>query len=157
MIHVAQQRPANPVRLTLASPLGQDIDGAWWPRTARMTRELPELVAIMCKCLGEIAGIKVNWSSLERPPDLNSFGWEGRHQHIMTIGGRYGCANLLIVPHLTSTALAVMVLRRAADLPIEASHRDTQAFRTADCIVRAARGESALGTPRLTRGRHEQS
>jgi hypothetical protein len=106
--------------------------------------------------LGEIVDIKVNWSSLERAPDLNSFGWEGRHQHVMTISGRSGRANLLIVPHLTNTALAVMVLRRAADLPIEPAHRDTQAFRTADCIVRAARSESALAATRLPRRLRKQ-
>jgi hypothetical protein len=27
------RRPASPVRLTLASRLGDKIDGAWWPRT----------------------------------------------------------------------------------------------------------------------------
>jgi Family of unknown function (DUF5994) len=154
MIRGVGQRPASPVRVTLAARLGHDIDGAWWPRSGRMARELPELVAVLCTCLGEIIDIKVNWSSLERPPDLNSFGWEGKRPHVMTISGRNACANLLIVPHVTSTALAVMVLRRAADLPIEPAHRDTQAFRTADCIVRAAQGASALGAPHLTRELH---
>src|SRR6202007_3217020 len=36
------RRSASPVRLTLAPRLGNKIDGAWWPRTALISRELPE-------------------------------------------------------------------------------------------------------------------
>jgi hypothetical protein len=140
-----QRRPSRPVRLTLASTLGRNIDGAWWPRTGPMARELPELIAVLGSRLGEIIDIKVNWSSSQGPVKLDWYGWEGKHQPVMTISGRNGRANLLIVPHRTSTALAVMVLRRAADLPIDPAHRDTQAFQTADWIVRAARTESAVG------------
>jgi hypothetical protein len=135
------QRLASPVRLTLASRLGNEIDGAWWPRTGQISRELRELVSVLDARLGQIIDINVNWSSLQRPPDLNWDGWRGIHQHVMTVTGRDARANLLIVPHRTSTALAVLVLRRAADLPIYAAHRDSRAFQTADCVVRAARGE----------------
>lgn len=144
----AERSAESPVRLTLAPQLGHDIDGAWWPRTARMARELPELIAVLGTRLGEINDIKVNWSSLQGQPKFDSYGWEGKHQHVMTISGRSGRANLLVIPHQTSTALAVMVLRLAADLPISPQHRDTQACRTADCIVRAARHQCELSGPR---------
>jgi uncharacterized protein DUF5994 len=136
------RRLASPVRLTLASRLGNEIDGAWWPRTGVISRELPELVSVLDARLGPIIDINVNWSSLQRPPDLNWDGWRSIHQHVMTVGGRDARANLLIVPHRTGTALAVLVLRRAAGLPIYPAHRDSRAFQTADCIVRVARGES---------------
>ena len=138
----ATRRLASPVRLTLASRRGDKIDGAWWPRTGQISREMPELVSVLDVRLGQIIEIKVNWSSLQRPPDLNWDGWQGIHQHVMTLRGRDARAKLLIVPHRTGTALAVMVLRRAARLPIYAAHRDSRAFETAECIVRVARGET---------------
>jgi hypothetical protein len=61
MISAARERhPGSPVRVTLASRLGHDIDGAWWPRTARMARELPELIAVLGTRLGEITHVGVN-------------------------------------------------------------------------------------------------
>ena len=137
----AVRRLAGPVRLTLATQLGRDIDGAWWPHTGRISRELPDLVSVLGLRLGDILKIDVNWSSLEGPPDLNWHGWRGKHQHVMTILGSAGLAHLLVVPYLTRSALAVMVLRRAAGLPIDAAHHDSVAFQTADSIVRVAGGE----------------
>lgn len=131
----------SPVRLTLASQLGNEIDGAWWPRTGLISRELPELVSVLDVRLGRVIDINVNWSSLQRQPDLNWDWWQGIHPHIITVCGRDARATLLIVPYRTGTALAVMVLRRAAGLPIYPVHRDSRAFRTAECIVRMARGE----------------
>ena len=86
-----------------------------------MARELPELIAVLGTRLGEITDVGVNWSSSQRPPNIDSYVGKAKHQHVMTISGRNGSATLLIVPHGTSTALAVMVLRRAAGLPIEPS------------------------------------
>jgi hypothetical protein len=99
------------------------------------------LVSVLDVRLGQIIDINVNWSSLQRQPDLNWDWWQGIHPHIMTVGGRDARAKPLIVPHRTATALAVMVLRRAPGLPIYAARRDSQAFQTAECIVRVARGE----------------
>jgi Family of unknown function (DUF5994) len=136
------RRPTSPVRLTLASRLGNQIDGAWWPRTRLISRELHELVYVLDVRLGRIIDINVNWSSLQRQADVNWDWWQGIHPHIMTVGGRDARAKLLIVPYRTGTALAVMVLRRAAGLPIYPVHRDSRAFETAECIVRVARGET---------------
>ena len=69
----------------------------------------------------------------------------------MTLTGTRAQANLLVVPWRTSTALAVMVLRQAAALPILPMHLGTPACRTADDIVRAARAEcAARATPAAT-------
>ena len=135
------RRLASPIRLTLASRLGSEIDGAWWPRTGLISRELPELISVLDVRLGRIFDINVNWSSLQCPPDLNGLGWRDLHQRVMMVGGRNARANLLIVPHRTGAALAIMVLRQAAGLPIASAHRDSRAFQTADRIVRVARGE----------------
>jgi len=142
------RRSACPVRIALASPLGGAIDGAWWPR-ASLAVELPELVEALHRPLGEILDIRVNWSTTEAAPDLSSMtsyamsmpGWRYSRQRLMAVCGRRAQARLLIVPHLTSAALGLMVLRRAAGMPVPDSH--SAVFQTADCVVRAAQADSA--------------
>jgi Family of unknown function (DUF5994) len=146
------RRSASPVRLTLAPRLGNKIDGAWWPRTGLISRELPELISVLDVRLGQIIDINVNWSSLQRQPDLNWDWWQGIRPHVMTVSGHDARAKLLIVPHRTSTALAVMILCRAAGLPIYAAHRDSRAYRTAECILRVARGETMFEVRHSRRG-----
>jgi Family of unknown function (DUF5994) len=145
------RRLASPVRLTLAVELGKGLDGAWWPHTASVARELPDLIGALSARLGEIVDISVNWSSLEGQPDLDTVKRAGMadpvrvisHQRLMMITGSQCSANLLVVPCRTSSALASMVLRHAATLDIVAAERDTESFWIADDIVRAARAESA--------------
>ncbi|AKN16163.1 DUF5994 family protein [Mycobacterium haemophilum] len=139
------RRQANPIRLTLARELGRDIDGAWWPRADRITNELPNLIAVLSPLLGEITSINVNWSPLQRPPDLNWPGWERKRQHIMTVSGTHARANLLIISYTTHSALALMVLRCAANLPILATDRDKRAFLTAGSILQVAQQQCASG------------
>ncbi|ORB75312.1 hypothetical protein BST44_05625 [Mycobacterium scrofulaceum] len=141
----------SPVRLTLARRLGDKLDGGWWPRSGLISRELTDLVAILNVRLGRVIDINLNWSSLQRQHDLNWDWGQGARPHVMTIDGRDARAKLLIVPHGTGTALAVMVLRRAAGLPVYAAHRDSRAFQTADCIVRVARGEPMFEVRRSRR------
>jgi hypothetical protein len=155
------RRLASPVRLTLAIELGNGLDGGWWPHTASVARELPDLIGALSSRLGEILDISINWSSLEGHPDLDAVKRASvanpvlvtSHQRLMMITGSQYSANLLVVPCRTSSALAVMVLRQAATLDIVHAERDTEAFRTAHDIVRAARAESALCAKRLRRTR----
>jgi hypothetical protein len=137
-------RSANPVRLSVSGQLGGEIDGAWWPRVDRMTVELPGLVAALTPMLGEIASINVNWPHLQRPPDFNWPGWEHKPQHIITLNGEGGRANLLIIAYTTYSALALMVLRRAAGLSIVPADRDKPAFVTAGSILQAALKQRAI-------------
>ncbi len=153
MSALERRRVASRTRVTLASILGDDdLDGAWWPHTASVARELPELIDALGERLGQIIDIGVNWSAFDGVLDLDSLtrrgidavpGWKTRHQRVMTVTGSRARANLLVVPCRTTTALAVMVLRQAAALPIMRSHLDTPAYRAADDIVRAARAECA--------------
>jgi hypothetical protein len=135
---IVGRRQANPIRLSVAHDLGRNIDGAWWPRADRISNELAELVAVLTPMVGDVTSINVNWSPLQRPPDLNWRGWEHKRQHVITVNGTHACANLLIISYATNSALALMVLRCAADLPIEAADRDKPAFLTAGSILRAA-------------------
>lgn len=134
---------ANPIRVCVARELGHDIDGAWWPRADRLTNELPNLVAVLTPLLGGITSINVNWPPLQRPPDFNWLGWEGKRQHVMTVNGSDACVNLLIIPYATCSGLALMVLRLAADLPIDPADRDKPAFLTAGSILHAAQQQHA--------------
>lgn len=147
-------RPPEPVRLTFAPEIRDDVNGAWWPYSASMARELPQLIQALGERVGEVVDISVNWSSLDRVPDLDQLsrrgaiplpGQETRHHRVMSVTGTTAQANLLIVPSDTTKGLAVMVLRRAADLPVRPMHQDTDAYRTAETIVRAARAQRAAG------------
>jgi len=133
-----QRRRDNPLRLCIARQLGRGIDGAWWPRADRITNELPGLIAALVPLLGDISSINVNWPPLQRPPDFNWPGWEHKRQHVMTLNGGEARANLLIVPYATESALALMVLRRAADLPIDPVDQAKPGFLTAGSILQAA-------------------
>lgn len=135
---LGSSRRPDPIRLSVARELGHYIDGAWWPRADRLTNELPRLVAALTPRLGDIVSINANWPPLQRPPDFNWPGWEHKRQHVMTFSGEAACANLLIIPYATYSALAVMVLRRAANLPVNQADRDKRAFLTAGSIVLAA-------------------
>jgi Family of unknown function (DUF5994) len=142
---IGDRRQTNPIRLSVSRELGRDIDGAWWPRADRITNELPNLVAALTPLLGDITSINVNWSALQRPPECNWPGWEHKRQHIMTVIGTHACANLLIISYATHTALALMVMRCAANLPIDAADRDKPAFLTADSILRITQQQCASG------------
>ena len=135
---VASWRRADPVRLCVGRSLGHDIDGAWRPRAVRIANELPHLVAVLTPLLGHITSINVNWPPLQPPPDLNWVGWQHKPQHVITVNGDDATANLLIIPYATHSALALMVLRRAANLPIDPADREKPAFLTAGSILLAA-------------------
>lgn len=146
------RRCASPVRIALARTLGGDIDGAWWPHSGSVAGELPHLVEALHPSLGEIIDIDVNWTATQCAPDLNSMtayaqsipGWHKEHQRLMVISGRLAKAKLLVVPHMTSSALGLMVLRRAAAMDISLAQQNTSVFETADYVVRTAQVESAL-------------
>jgi len=151
------RRLARPVRLALAGQLGADIDGAWWPYTASVADELPQLIGALHKPLGEIVDICINWSATQGARELYETiaggksmrgGHPGR-QRLMVVEGRRGCVNLLVVPHMTSQALGVMVMRCAAARSFSGAERGTQLFEIADCVMRAAQLESASWTRRM--------
>ena len=146
------RRLSSPVRFTLASELGDGLNGAWWPHTASIARELPDLIEALSEPLGKVIDIGLNWSPLEGVPDLDLLnrrgvaatpGRETRRFRVMTLTGSDARANLLVVPCRTSTALAIMLLRQSADLPVMYAHQHTSAYETAGVIVAAARGQDA--------------
>jgi Family of unknown function (DUF5994) len=97
---------------TTRPQLGEGLDGAWWPHTASVAHELPELIGALSGRLGEIFDISINWSSLEGSPDLDAVKRARManpirvtsHQRLMMITGSQCSANLLVVPSRTSSA-----------------------------------------------------
>jgi hypothetical protein len=146
------RRLSSPVRITLAPQFGGTIDGAWWPRDTCRAHELADLIDAVNEPLGAIADIMLSWPSTEGTPDLDStrsassINKTGPHSHldVMALVGQHASANLLIVPYLTTSNLAVMVLRRAAKMIISDAQQATQTFRVADYLVRTACAERAM-------------
>ena len=141
-----------PVRFSLTSALGSGLDGAWWPHTVSIARELSDLTDALREPLGKVIDIGVNWSALQGVPNLDLLnrpgvaatpGQDSRQFRVMAVTGSRAKAHLLVVPSRTSIALAVMLLRQAADLPVLFEHQHTTAFHTAGVIVRSARTQNA--------------
>lgn len=151
------RRVARPVRLGLAHRLGADIDGAWWPYTASVAGELPQLIEALHQSLGEIVDICINWSVTEAPLELYEIAaiarslrvGQRRRQRLMVVVGRLGSAKILVVPHMTSKELGLMMMRCAAARPVTRLEQETQLFEIADCVMQAAQVESASWTTRM--------
>jgi hypothetical protein len=153
----ATRRLASPVRLAISRHPGADIDGAWWPHTGSVANELPELVGVLHRSLGEVVDIRVNWSAAQGQLDLDSIASGARgpaamkpsRPRLMLVAGRDACVKLLVVPCKTSPTLGAMVMRCAAAMPVEETERRTPAFETADRVLRVAQLESVrwLGRP----------
>lgn len=145
------RRLARPVRLSLKSHRGDDIDGAWWPHTASVAAELPELIENLQHPLGEIIDISINWSATEGPLDFNTLiigtratvGAPRRPPRLMVVAGRSASATLLVVPHMTSPDLGLLVMRRAAAKPVTTMPQDAKLLETVEQVLRAAHAESA--------------
>jgi hypothetical protein len=154
------RRLARPVRFSLASELGADIDGAWWPHTASVARELPELIGVLHAPLGEIVDICINWSATDGPLDLNAIVTGARsidrpgprRPRLMVVEGRAACAKLLVVPYMTSQTLGAMVMRCAAGWPPFHSDRSSEILETAHSVLTVARAESAKWTSTMIGG-----
>jgi Family of unknown function (DUF5994) len=151
------RRLARPVRLLLATHLGSDIDGAWWPHTSSVAQELPELIGSLHEPLGEILDICINWSATEGALDLETLvtgtrsmaASKPRRPRLMVVDGRGACAKLLVLPHMTSPALGALVMRCAAALPVVGLEREGRLFETAELVMRTAQVESAKWTAHL--------
>lgn len=148
---VGSRRSARPVRIVLAKQSGADVDGAWWPYSASLATELPNLVAALQQPLGEIVDICLNWSETDGQLDLDAMvvgsRWptatRPKRLRLIRVAGHSSNVTLLVVPPRTSLVLGSMVMRCAAGLPIDNADRHTAVFATAESVVDAALAESA--------------
>ena len=146
------RRAAKPIRLTLAESLGGVIDGAWWPHSALIAAELPDLVGALHKPLGEIIDMRINWSPSDGQLDLESIATgvklhrendSYRRPRLMSVVGRNARVRLLVIPSMTSQALGAIVVRAAAGLPTWGGTGDSKLFETAQVVIGVAKAESA--------------
>ena len=127
------------------------IDGAWWPHTGLIAAELPDLVGVLHKPLGEIVDIRINWSPSDGNADLQTIiagvrlqkeGETFRRPRLMMVAGRRATAKLLVVPSMTSPTLGAIVVRAAAGLPTSGGSGDHKLYDMAQLVVDVARDES---------------
>ena len=144
------RRTASPVRVSLTAELGGDIDGAWWPRSNSMAPELPDLIQALHPKLGDILDISINWTVSSATPVLSTMSPEvaarivGKSppHRLMFLTGRCALTKLLVVPSMTSSTLALMVLRQVAQRHSPEDACDTAEFQAAQRVICAARAES---------------
>ncbi len=119
---------ANSLRLTLAVELGHEIDGAWWPHADRITNELPNLVAVLTPLLGDIHlhQCELVTAATTTGPQLAGVGAQAPARNDAPVAH--------IIPPIcssfppTHSALAIMLMRCAANLPIDVADRAKLAF-----------------------------
>ena len=146
------RRAASPTRLALARLSTGSIDGAWWPHSALIAAELPDLVGALHRTLGEVVDIRINWSATEGQLDLETIAAGARmmkgdnlprRSRLMFVSGRERQVKLLVVPSMTSQALGLMMLRTAAGLPTGDGLADNRVSDTAHAVWQLAEVESA--------------
>lgn len=116
-----------PVRLSLkpeGSPSGL-LDGAWWPRSRDLNRELPALTAALAPRWGRITRITVNprhWPVVPRKVPVAGrvvkVGWftteQDPHKLLLLFRGA-GRGDLLVIPPETGAAAAARLMAAATD------------------------------------------
>ncbi|WP_042365271.1 DUF5994 family protein [Streptacidiphilus neutrinimicus] len=127
-------------------PVGA-LDGAWWPRSDDLLRELPSLVAALDREWGRITRVAVNpthWQPLPREVQATGHvvkvGWFTTEQDphkLLLLSYRTGRWDLLVIPPHTSPESAARLMAAAADpggaasasaliTAEESYHRDTE-------------------------------
>ncbi|MEU7189746.1 DUF5994 family protein [Streptomyces sp. NPDC039022] len=116
-----------PARLSLkpSGPRTGLLDGAWWPRSRDLGRELPTLTGQLEPLWGRITRVTVNpthWPVVPRKIPANGrvikVGWftdeQDPHQ-LLLLSYRVGRWDLLIVPPETGAAAAARLMDAASD------------------------------------------
>jgi hypothetical protein len=114
----------RPARVFLEPTLARDgtLDGAWWPRTTDLHRELPALVTILENQLGPIMRVRLNLAAWDDTPAhllvrgrfLRVSGFTGTANTIRVIRGDQDGYLLLVVPPDTAAPAATAAMRTAA-------------------------------------------
>lgn len=118
--------PSPPVRLSLASasPVPGALDGAWWPRSRDLLRELPALTDVLDARWGRITRVSVNpahWPVIPRKVPATghtvNVGWFADEQDphkLILLSYTAGRWDLLVIPPETSAAAAARLMAAAA-------------------------------------------
>ncbi|WP_042383092.1 DUF5994 family protein [Streptacidiphilus melanogenes] len=101
------------------------LDGAWWPHSGDLLRELPSLIPTLDREWGRITRVNVNprhWESLPRevpvPGHVVKVGWFTTEQDphkLLLLSYRAGRWDLLVIPPQTAPAAAARLMAAASD------------------------------------------
>ena len=105
--------PAQTPRLRLKpkAPQSGYVDGAWWPHSADLTAELPDLLSVLSVRLGPISRVLYNMNEWAKAPAKFVSG--GRT--VRLDGYRRQPVNTVEVLGLNSTKMALLVVSPGAD------------------------------------------
>ncbi|WP_232486252.1 DUF5994 family protein [Streptomyces fildesensis] len=113
------------------------VDGAWWPRTRDLARELPFLVAVLDERWGRITRVAVNprsWPEIPKkvPAGIHtvSVGWFDAEQDpddLLLLSYTVGRWDLLIVPPECDPERAAWLMCAAGDVDNRQSVRELMA------------------------------
>jgi hypothetical protein len=121
-----ERAPSPPARLSLApvSPVPGLLDGAWWPRSRDLLRELPALTDVLDTRWGRITRVSVNpthWPVIPRKVPVTGHtvhvGWftdEQDPHKLILLSYTAGRWDLLVIPPETSAAAAARLMAAAA-------------------------------------------
>jgi hypothetical protein len=123
---VPAAEPDGPLRWGLkpSGPVTGHVDGAWWPRSADLTAELPALAEVLVERLGQVHRVAYGLSSWDPSPrrlDVDGFrvrleGFTYQDQNVVHLTGRNrDRISLLVIPPETDQAAGRDTLRAATD------------------------------------------
>lgn len=147
-----------PLRLCLKTPDSPPalLDGAWWPRTRDLLRELPLLTEVLDPLWGRVTRVAVNplhWPVIPRKVPVNGHVVRigrflaARDVHKVSLLSEYaGRWALLVVPPETDPAAAQRLMDAAVDPErcASATAFDEAEHTRADSISEGMRGEMRL-------------
>ncbi|MGW1884550.1 DUF5994 family protein [Streptomyces sp. NPDC001970] len=123
---INERVPSPPARLSL-TPAGSGpglLDGAWWPRSRDLSRELPALMDVLDACWGRITRVTVNpshWPVIPRKVPVAGHtvhvGWfkdEQDPHKLILLSRTAGRWDLLVIPPETGAAAAARLMSAAA-------------------------------------------
>ncbi|MGW2628596.1 DUF5994 family protein [Streptomyces chattanoogensis] len=123
---ISEREPSSPARLSFTpagSPPGL-LDGAWWPRSRDLFRELPALTDVLDARWGRITHVTVNpvhWPVVPRKVPVNGHtvhvGWFAGEQDankLILLSYTAGRWDLLVIPPETGAAAAARLMSAAA-------------------------------------------
>lgn len=127
---IIQERPLSvPARLSL-TPTGSApglLDGAWWPRSRDLLREIPTLTDALDACWGRITHVTVNpthWPVIPRKVPVTGHtvhvGWFAAEQDpnkVILLSYTVGRLDLLVIPPETDPAAAARLMAAATVPP----------------------------------------
>ncbi|MEU9350162.1 DUF5994 family protein [Streptomyces griseoloalbus] len=122
---IKERLPSASARLSLA-PIGSVpglLDGAWWPRSRDLLREIPTLTGVLDACWGRITRVTVNpahWPVIPRKVPVAGHtvhvGWFADEQDpnkMILFSYTVGRLDLLVIPPETEPAAAARLMAAA--------------------------------------------